>query len=106
MRIRTICIEKQKEFQMLDDGLSYPSSFDTIDFIQRQRIQSSSKAIAYHSAYYAIKKTKMHRDWFEQAENSLIQIQNNIPQSVCSANEYESAINNCILELRCAMLFR
>lgn len=28
MRIRTICIEAQKEFQMLDDELSYPSSFD------------------------------------------------------------------------------
>lgn len=106
MRIRTICIEEQKEFQMLNDGLSYPSSFDTINYIQKQRIQSSSKAIAYYSAYYAIKKTKMYCDWFEQAENSLIQIQNNIPQSVCSANEYEKAINNCILELRCAMLFQ
>ena len=106
MKILTACIEEQKEFQMLDDELSYPSSFATINYIQDQRSKSSSKAIAYHFSYYAIKKTKMCRDWFEQAENALIEIQNNIPQGVHSTNEYESAINEYIIQLRWAMFFQ
>ena len=106
MKIQTYCKDEQSKFDELDKRLSAPLSFENNNYIQNQKFSSSSRAIAYHTSYYAIKKTKMCQNWFESAESSLVEVKTKIPNSIHSINEYESAINNCILELRCDMLFR
>lgn len=106
MKIRTYCSEEQEKFESINTRLSAPLSVEQYKVLEKEKVISSSKAIAYHTSYYAIKKTKMCQNWFEFAENSLAEVKTRVPNSIHSINEYESAINNCILELRCAMLFR
>ena len=106
MKIRAYCLEEQKRFEVINTRLSAPLSIAHHEALEKEKDISSSKAIAYHVSYFALKKVKMDNSWFEKAEKTLKDIDTKIPENIHSAESYSLAIHNCYAILQCAMIFK